>query len=827
MNYLSNLKLLLQWSFRDLKQRKIQVIAIAVIIGLGTGIYTGLSSTTPWREHAFEESNELLDMFDLKISLSSSWLQQPLLASILQNLSQYDLISALEYRVSFPTTVNASTSNQTILVNGRIIGIDVTDGSENLSVNGIRITGGRHINNTETFANVCLIEHNFVSYHNLNPQNQKITIAGGIELAYIGTALTPEYFMVIEENLIFAQSSFAALFVPLETAQTILSQVTGGEIGSGDVNEVLILLKTGIDFEGFISDLEDHLLHHFPQIAFEFVKRDDYPAYKFQKEDIPGDQSMYYIFSFLILIIAAFGAYNLISRVVSSQRRQIGINMALGVPPRQIAYRYLLFSFEIALGGVIFGYIVALVLGKRLGEVVIGIIPYPAWEEWLVTELFLQGTVLGVLIPFIASIIPIWRATRMQPIHAIQTGAKLGTGKGFAPILTWVRLPGSIFIQLPFRNLLRNLRRTGSTLLGIALAICVLVAIFGFVDGANFLLVSEQEIIKGDSERRVDIMLNKLYDPSNPPVTNITQHEYVKLSALMIQLPVVIHSESDSFDITLRCFNLSNQIWTPKTVSRVDPLNLTAGIIISQEAARDLRVDVGELVILEHPYKESALQYSKKNTTFQVIGIQNSKIRFWAFTDISNDHIFNCTGLINSIMVEPIVGITEASIQRSFFTLPGYSGIQSVAELVKVYEELIEVFKSIFDVIQYVVLILALLMVYNTTSVNIDERTRELATMGAFGTPVRTSTWILMLESMIIGILGTLAGFFFLSPWVVDVLEARVDEAMNEIWLSAFLYPESITILILIGIVLVTLTPLLSIRKLSRMDLTSALRVVE
>ncbi len=819
-------KILLQWTFRDLKQRKIQVIAIAVIIGLGTGMYSGLSSTTLWRERAFEQSNDRLNMFDLKMNLlPGSWIQQLNISSAIQTLSHKDWISALEYRISFPTTVNASTSNQTILVNGRVIGINVTDGSDNLSVNGIYTTDGREIKPTEKSENVCLMEHNFANYHNLKPNNQIITIAGGIELNYIGTALTPEYFMVVEENLVFAQSSFAVLFVPLETAQLILYQVTG--LPPGYINEVVFLLKAEANQEEFISDLEDYFQVHYPLISFEFIEKENHPAYKFQKEDISGDQNMYYIFSFLIIIIAAFGAYNLISRVVNSQRRQIGINMALGVSPLQIAYRYLLFSLEIAFGGVIFGYIFAIVLGERLGDVILEIIPYHVWEEWLVLELFLQGTLLGIIIPFIASIVPIWRATRMQPINAIQTGAKLGTGRRFTPLLTWIPLPGSIFVQLPFRNLSRNLQRTVSTLIGIALAICVLVAVLGFVDGANLLLDSEQEVVKGDSEGRIDVLLNNLYNISHPLVTNISQHSDVELAVPMIQIPISIYSERDSFNIILRCFNFSNQIWVPETIRSLDPLKLSSGIIISQEAARDLKIDVGDYVTLEHPFRKSVIEYSKENTTFQVIGIQNSKIRFWAFSDISNDYIFNSTGLINSIMIMPKEGVTEVSIQKSFFTLPGYSGIQSVTRLVKVYEELIEVFKSIFDVIQYVVLILALLLVYNTTTVNIDERTRELATMGAFGTPIRTSSWILMLESMILGILGTGIGFFFFSPFVVQVLEARVDEAMNEIWLKSFLYPESIVVIILIGIVLVTLTPLLSIRKLMKMDLPSALRVIE
>ena len=823
---MGNIWLLLKWSFRDLKQRKIQVLAIAIILGLGTGLYTGLSSSTPWRERGFEESNKDLNMFDLKMNLlPGSWILQSELSSTLQNLSHKDWIDAQEYRVNFPTTVNASTSNQTILVNGRVIGINISDGSQNLDVNGIHITDGRHIKPLETEDNVCLVEYNFADYYDLKPKNQPLTIAGGIELSFIGTALTPEYFMVAEENLVFGQSSFAALFIPLETAQGILQQTIGLPLGY--VNEVVFLLKPEANVEEFISELDDYFQEYFPFITFEFIEKEDYPAYKFLKEDISGDQELYYIFSFLILIIAAFGAYNLISRVVNSQRREIGVNMALGVTPRQIASRYLLFSLEIALGGIIFGYIFALIMGNRFGEVILAITPFHVWEEWLVTDLFFQGTLLGILIPFIASIVPIWRATRMQPIHAIQTGAKVGTGKGISPFLTWIRLPGSIFIQFPIRNISRNLRRAVSTLTGIALAICVLVAVLGFVDGADFLLESEQEVIKGNSEGRVDVILNNLYNTSQPPVTNITEDTDVRLAVPMIQIPVTMHGAHDSYDIVLRCFNFSNQIWTPETIREAEPYNLTSGIIISQEAARDLKIDIGDKITLEHPYRKSALQYSRKNTTFHVIGIQNSKIRFWAFSDISNDQIFNVTGLANAVMILPKHGITESTIQKNFFNLQGYSGVQSVVKLVKVYEELIEMFKSFFDVIQYVVLILALLLVYNTTTVNIDERTRELATMAAFGTPIRTSSLILMVESMILGFLGTIAGFFLFAPFVVKVLEARVDEAMNEIWLTAFLYPESIIIVLLIGIVLVTLTPLLSIRKLIKMDLPSALRVIE
>ena len=821
--------LLLRWSFRDLKQRKIQVIAIILIIGLGTGIYTGLSSTTPWRWNAFNSSNDLLKMFDLKISLlPGSWIKQDEFSNIISNnLTHGNWIDALEYRLTFPTTVNASTSNQTILVNGRIIGINVTEGSDNLNVNKIYITDGRQIKSNETRANVCLLEHNFVSYYNLKPNNQLVKISGGFELSFIGSALTPEFFMVIEENLYMAQSSFCALFIPIEMAQLILKQSLGLPIEINFVNELLLTLTADADITVLKTEIEEQFNLYYPQINFNFLEREDQPSYKTQKEDIPGDQAMYYVFSFLILIIAAFGTYNLISRVVNSQRRQIGINMGLGVTPRKIAYRYLIFSLEIAVGGIIAGYFFALIFGNRLGEVIKDVMPYPVWKEWLVTDLFIQGTLLGICVPFLASIVPIMQASRMEPINAIQTGAKLGTGTGFRPLIARLKIPGSIFVQMPFRNISRNLRRTISTFMGIALAICVLIAVFSFVDGATLLLDSEQQILKGDSEGRIDILLNNFYNTSLSPVINITKHSKIKLAVPMIQVPVKIYSDQDSFGITLRCFNLSNPIWSPVTINDLAMENLSSGIIISKETARDLKVKLGGKIILEHPFRESNIQYSKRNTTFNVIGIQNSEIRFWVFLDSINSPIFNFTNFANAIMIIPKEGVTEATIQSEFFSLSGYNGIQSITQMVKVYEELIDMFKSIFNVLQYVVLLLALLIVYNTTSVNIDERTRELATMGAFGTPIRTSMRILMVESLIMGIFGTILGFFGFSPIVIDILQMRVTEAMDEVHLAAYLYPESLFLVLGIGIVLVTLIPLLSIRKLTRMDLPSALRVVE
>ena len=643
---MTHLKFLLRWSFRDLRERKFQVIALSIIIGLGTGAYVGLISTTPWRQYAFDESNEKLHMFDLKMELSfGSWVNQSLLSNALNNLPHASWINAMELRVVFPISVNASTENQTILVNGRIIGVNVSSGSQDLKVNGIEVMEGRHILESEANDTVCIVEYNFAEYYNVQPSTQNIIIPGGLNLSVVGAGLSPEYFMVIEGNAVKAESVFCALFVPMETAQRILQAQVG--LPMGYVNEALFLLSSESDLYTLENEISEVFSLNFPTIDVKFTEKDNYPAYRIQKEDIPNDQQMYFISSFLVLLAAALGTFNLVSRVINSHRRQIGINMALGVPPTQLAIRYLIFSFEIAIGGVICGLLLSQFLGERLGSVLADVIPFPVWKEWLVVDLFLQGAILGILIPFSATIIPIWRATRVRPIQAIQTGYTLSTGKGAAPLLERIRFPGSIFLQLPFRNFARNPRRTFSTIMGVSLSLSVLIAILSLLNGGTYLLDQEQVIMEGESPNRLHVGLNDFYNTSSSVVRNITQNSKIEKAVPAIEIPGTIIKAETSFSLSIHFFNLTNEIWTPESnIGNGIKRTTNSGIIISRKSAHDLKVDVGDTLDLEHLFRESPYQYSMLKTTVEIIGVYGSQVRFWAFMDISDDTILNCTGLV-------------------------------------------------------------------------------------------------------------------------------------------------------------------------------------
>ena len=99
--------------------------------------------------------------------------------------------------------------------------------------------------------------------------------------------------------------------------------------------------------------------------------------------------------------------------------------------------------------------------------------------------------------------------------------------------------------------------------------------------------------------------------------------------------------------------------------------------------------------------------------------------------------------------------------------------------------------------------------------------------MFAFGLPVRTVTRMQVVENIITGSLGTLFGIGI--GWIAlnAFLTARVEEQLADFKFTVTLSPATLLVTLLLGVLVVALTPLLSIRTMTRLDMPSTLRVME
>ncbi len=129
--------------------------------------------------------------------------------------------------------------------------------------------------------------------------------------------------------------------------------------------------------------------------------------------------------------------------------------------------------------------------------------------------------------------------------------------------------------------------------------------------------------------------------------------------------------------------------------------------------------------------------------------------------------------------------------------------------------------------VQIAALVMAFLIAFNSTNINMNEREREIATMFAFGVPVRTVTRMAMIENFITGVLGTLLGIglgVLFSTWFMTV---KLVQIVPSIRMPITISTTTLALAIFTGVVVTTLTPLLTMRKMLAMDIPSTLRVME
>jgi putative ABC transport system permease protein len=808
-------RLWIRWALRDARRRWLQVGSIALLLALGVGMYSAMTSMSSWRTASADASFAALRMHDLRVSLAvGGYASEGKLAAALAQIPGRSLVTGAEERLVVPTQVDASRGSKSILVPGRIVGDPLS-----ASVDTTATVRGNALGASDSGRPVVELERNFAKHYGL-PSSGSVKLSGGIVARYAGQALAPEYFVVTAPGVDFgAEASFAVLFTSLRTAQTLSGH-------AGSVNELVLRVARPGDIARVQAELARSLRRALPGTGFTFTTGSEEPARRMMYQDAKGDQQMMDIFAYLLLGAAAFAAFNLVSRAVEAQRREIGIGMALGVRTSTLAIRPLMLGLQVALLGLLLGIPAGLAANSWLRGVMESFFPLPVWRTPMDVGVFAEAAGLGLVVSLLATIIPLRRALRVTPVEAIRVGARSAKGSGIAWLTRGLRLPGGSLGNMPLRNVLRAPRRTAMTVLGIGAVVAITFALAGVLSSFSATVDATRAEALNGAKQRLTVDLSAPQGARSPAVRAVVGTPAVGASQQSLRLPVTLIAGGSHIDAFVEFLPSHSPLWHPALRSGALPSDRPA-IVLAAQAMKDLRLRNGQRVTMRYPMPTGAASYQLATKTMPVTGVNTTPLRYVAYANPQAAGSMGLDQLVNRVSVIPAVGHSAADVKRALLAIPAVTAVQGAAAGSDAISDSISQFTQVLVITVVIAMTMALLIAYNSAAINAEERTREHATMFAYGVGAGRVIRGNVVEAVITGALATVIGIalgYAILRWVIVV---SMGDTMPDLGMLISISLLTYGLAVLAGLVSVALAPLLTLQRLRRTDIPSSLRVVE
>ena len=118
-------------------------------------------------------------------------------------------------------------------------------------------------------------------------------------------------------------------------------------------------------------------------------------------------------FALVALGLAAIGIYGVLANTVSQETHEIGVRMALGARPTTVVWSVLRRSLSLMAVGVVIGGAGALAITRVMSGLLYEVRPTDATT-------FATSVLVLAILAVAASLVPAWRATRVDPLIALR-----------------------------------------------------------------------------------------------------------------------------------------------------------------------------------------------------------------------------------------------------------------------------------------------------------------------------------------------------------------------------------------------------------------------
>lgn len=504
------------------------------------------------------------------------------------------------------------------------------------------------------------------------------------------------------------------------------------------------------------------------------------------------------VFPLFFIIVAGLVCLTTMTRMVEEERGLIGTYKALGYGKATIALKYVIYAFLASLTGAVIG----CAAGLRL-------FPYIIYESWnIIYQMpaikYASHTILSVvavasliLVTLIATLYSCYNELSEVPSALMRPKAPKN-GKKILLEHTFIWKHLSFTKKVTMRNIFLYKKRFFMTVIGIAGCGALITAGFGIKDSVQSIIDNQYgQIIHYDNI----LVFNKNADSDarNNLSDKISSDEYYKSSLMdyAYTAEVKIPGSADDYSTEITVVNDTSAYMdyvtfrtrrSKKTIELDD-----SGVIISEKLAKDLNVKEGDNVLIHDE--------DNKQATVKVSGIMEMYINNYIFmTSEYYSQVFGYTPDNNRILgiltsdgddIQSVIGdryLTDNNVKSLTFVKANITRFENMIQSL--------------DLVTWVLIIsagmLAFVVLYNLTNVNISERIREIATIKVLGFYDREVGEYVYRENIILTLIGGVFGLLLgmaLHAYIMTTIELDGVMFGTKINISSFLISYGITIL--------------------------------
>jgi putative ABC transport system permease protein len=364
------------------------------------------------------------------------------------------------------------------------------------------------------------------------------------------------------------------------------------------------------------------------------------------------------------------------------------------------------------------------------------------------------------------------------------------------------------------------------TVLGIAAVISVIVAIGGMIDSFDVTVgdaTAEAERVTPD---RVVATLDGFRPAASSAVRALASDPTVTRAEPGLVVTGRVSAHGRYVDVAIDVVDPRSRMWTPTLRAGRMP-DGGKGLLLSGRAAEELGVRPGDDVTVRHPVRTGSAELGDATTRAQVAGIHGNPFRQVAIAGPAWAPLMGLAGQANTVSVQPAPGSTSLDVRRALAGRPGVASVEEAAAPTRTLQDALDQFGGVLRIGWLFAIALALLMAFNATTINAEERRREHATMFAFGLGPRVVLGVQIAESLLVGLLATAMGVVIGRGVLAWIVTSLIPETFPDLGIDAALSSTTLLAAGAAGLLALALAPVLTARRLRRMDVPATLRVME